>query len=208
MLVDPRRTELALLRLELGDMESYWVQRGAGTGNLRPVARGRALPSAPLRFDAMKPGPPPHDVVFGGALAGVLTPRGLAAFEAAAITGWRSFPGLLVLNDGTELPVHLLAIHGRSGGFDFRDARRVELPPTRTGLQPPARVVGYGPDMSRWDGSELFLVGDTDCACMTRPAATRLAAQGLTGLRFTEVDSPMTELTVSQVGRSPRWSGD
>jgi len=203
---DPIETP-ALRGLRLGDIDRFWVHWPADGSNVYGMGRGKVPAPLGMEFSAEQPGAPGTDFVAAG-LRSLMSPRARSALLAAAVTGWDSVPCRLRLRDGTVLDYHLLIVHGRSGGLDFSHARTVELPPLRAGLRPRRRIVGYHPDMTRWDGRDIFFAGDTDVLCIIADAARRLAVHELTGIRFEDIDQPMIDLPQTIVGRPPTWSGE
>lgn len=93
-----------------------------------------------------------HGVIF------LVSDRFIATLTNHRFTGWTTFPIEILLINGSPLPgFHGFAVTGRCGRVDRSRGERVIVPPTSPRGHPVAAVRGVYCDVSKWDGTEVFV---------------------------------------------------
>lgn len=147
--------------------------------------KGRASADRPLLVRHARGLARPSDVIWS--TAPVVGPRVLAVLQKGAFTGWGTWPVEVRDRDGTLVPGYAgLAVTGRCGPWDFSSCEEVdvEFPYGRM-----RRVRGFRFDPAGWDGSDLFLVGQTSfilCAERLAAALRRARIRNVRLVRLTE----------------------
>lgn len=99
------------------------------------------------------------------------------ALEEGGFTGWRRYPVIVHDRKGKEVPGYCgISITGRGGGPDDSRAEQVILPPVveRGPTQPGLK--GYFLEGDYYDGSDLFVPGETARIVMTERVRNVLVA--------------------------------
>lgn len=134
-------------KIDMHGLDELTLMRGGGPSNARFSARW-----------AMG-GRTPSDFVGTTLTTPVLiSERTKSVMESEGITGWVSNPCLVVSRDGDDYNYHLLGITGRSGPMQY-DKSEIFVKNLPGGPANYLRGMYFDPET--WDGSDLFLAGNS-----------------------------------------------
>ena len=147
----------------------------------RRLTRGEVRRRRPVRFERDE-GSKAHDLVGTTDATVMLVSRHLID-ALGRFCGWTTYPVSIEGHSGYEG----LAVTGRAGPVDDALSPRVMLaPPTPEGAAVPGRRgLLFQPDS--WDGSDVFVLGDSTIAVVTEPVRDALLAARVTNLRLERV---------------------
>lgn len=149
------------------------------------LKEGRLRPAAPPRFRRYSGSKLLDLLDTTWAVLEVVSPRVLQALEGAGATGYRPVPVVIERDGGAVEGYAVLSVVGRSGALDWAAARLETRPPPVPQGQPVTMRVGPRIDPAAWDGSDVFLPGDSLVACVTQKVKDALDAAGVTGVHLT-----------------------
>ncbi len=87
--------------------------------------------------------------------------RVLDLLRSHNLTGWGTYPVEIFDRSGNSVPGYWgLSIYANAGYMDFKQSRVVTLPPPRPEGKATQAHIGFTFDQSRWDGSDIFWVGN------------------------------------------------
>jgi len=148
------------------------------------LTRGEVTRKRPLAFERDE-GSRPHDLVGSTHGPVLVSDRLLGALHG--VSGWTTYP---VAIEGVEGGYHGLAVTGRAGPVDDALSPRVMLPPPvpEGNALPGRRGLLFRPET--WDGSDVFLLGDSTITVVTEAVRDALRAARVTNVAL----EPITEV--------------
>lgn len=122
---------------------------------------------------------------FGTEFPALVSDRVIEFLSAGHFSGWSAHPAVVQFNDGTSLyGYNILSIYGRAG-LDLSVPQPVPVEwvnPKRKGRS--TGFKGFPLDLSSWDGSDIFLVGDSSHVFVSSRLARALQCSKFKHLLF------------------------
>lgn len=153
----------------------------------RDVFHGRALVgNRSFRFKQDHRGARLVDLIYGALILNVASSRFVECMERAGINGYKTYPAVIDLADGTELTDYsVLAITGKAGPVDWK---KTPVEPARTESGIPLGghdYVGLAFDVKTWDGSDFFTTKGNAYVIGTDRVVEVIETAKLTNIRCT-----------------------
>lgn len=144
-------------------------------------------PLSPLRLRVAS-GKRRKDFLFGTKTGICLISRRVQdAFADAGFSGWSTYDLDIEFGDETLSGYKGLHVNGRSGPIQ-RDLSVLQLRPVAPGLPPVPHMVGLHPDMSEWDGSNIFVPANSRYICINSSVKDAIDATGATGAAIEDLE--------------------
>jgi hypothetical protein len=164
---------------------ALWVHTPDPVPDAYALARGEWTPPGVLHYKRDAGGSKQHDMIgTTHAVVTLVSERFVQALRDGGFTGWTTFPVDVKGKSGEPLDYHGWAVTGRAGPADPALSERVVVPPSSPGGRPTEQLVGdfFHPDT--WDGSDVFMLGDSAVNVITEPVRQALDDAGVTGVSY------------------------